>query len=381
MRIGVLGDIMPSGVLNNQKIYVSKGLKNYLDCFDVRVATLESAIGDSPCLDYDKYLDKGEVCVWSQPLNLSKLLDLKINIVSLANNHVGDLGKSGLIALISKLDDLGIKHCGAGLNIEEAEQPVVIEKNKKTYAFIAICQNNKAFLGSVKYADKNDWGVLEFDKDKTLKLIISLKTKFDYVFVIAHWGLEFMWLPDEMIYLNSKILIDAGADAIIGGHPHQIQPNIIYDDKPIYFSLGNFMFPEIYVDENSNVFYPEKTEELELPTFNRFPVNKSFSMKYYWTSLGRKSMIADILVSKNKLESSYKLIKYNKSKLSLLNCDLFVNFKLFVFTFVCSKMNCNNFKKINTNISILRYLYFYKIKSIYNRKYRFFRYVKELDLK
>lgn len=375
MRIGVLGDVMPSGVLYKEYLQVSNSLKNHLNSFDVRIATLECAIGEFLDEKIEKYKDNKEVCVWAQSETLHVLKDLNVNIVSLANNHIGDLGRDGLINTMNLLDKLSIKYCGAGLNIEEASKPVIIEQQDKTYVFIAICQENQAFLGSVKYAKNDDWGVLGYD-DNIPNYITSLKNNYDYVFVIVHWGVEFKWIPEEIVCDYAKQMIDAGADGIIGGHPHQIQPLLFYKNRPIYYSLGNFLFPEIYVDNNCNVWYPSKKESLELPYFNRFPIGRNFAMRYYWTSLGRKSIIADITVVDNKIRSSYILVKLINNCLVLNGYDYILKCKIACVTFMCRKMNAAQLSLLNYYISICKYLYFYKFKAIFDGRYRFFKFIK-----
>lgn len=378
MKIGVLGDIMPSGVLVGENLILSSSLKEYLGKFDVRIGTLECAVGSTSNVNVGKYKDNKEVCVWVQPESLIRLRDLNVNIVSLANNHIGDLGKEGLIKSMELLDELSIKYCGAGLNEQEASKPVVLEYDGKKFAFIAVCQKNKAFLGSVQYADNNNWGVFGYD-DKVVSYIKTLKKEYDHVFVIAHWGVEFKWLPDEVVCEYAKAMIDAGADGIIGGHPHQIQPLLTYKERPIYYSLGNFLFPEMYIDDYCNVFYPSKKEGDKLPRFERFPIGRNFSMKYYWTSMGRKSMIADISINDGRVRATYSLTKLNKFHLSLNRSDFLLRGKIVVCGILYQNLNKKLIKKLNRSVSILKFLYFYKIKALFNSKYRFYKYVKKIN--
>lgn len=365
---------MPSGVLQGERLSISSSLKEHLDKFDIRIGTLECAVGKALNENVEKYKDNKEVCVWVQPDSLLTLKELKVDVVSLANNHVGDLGKEGLIESMKVLDELSIKYCGAGLNKKEAARPVVFEQDEETYAFIAVCQKNKASLGSVQYADSENWGVFGYD-DEVASYIKFLKEEYDYVFVITHWGVEFKWIPEEIVCAYAKVMIDAGADGIIGGHPHQIQPLIIYKNKPIYYSLGNFLFPEIFVDDNCNVFYPSKKVGNELPSFERFPIGRKFSMKYYWTPMGRKSMIANISINDSKIRATYSLAQLNNLRLIQNESDIILRIKIIVFNILYRNLSREFARKLNKCISILKSWYFYKIKSLFNSKYRFYKYV------
>lgn len=375
MRFCVLGDIMPGGISTGQEVVKTKVAHDYLNNFDIRIATLESAIGNKPDYNEHKVGYGGQVCVWSHDDDLVKLKELNINVVSLANNHVGDLGEDGLKRLLVQLDQLGISYIGAGENIEKASRPFIYKEYNATYAFIAVCQESIDKLGYVDYATDNSWGVYKYD-ERCLAHIKTLKKKYDYVFVIIHWGLEHRWLPEREIVRYAKEMIDAGADGIIGGHPHHIQPRTLYKGKFIYYSLGNFFFPEIYVNDQSNVFYPSELEKNSLPTFNRFPIRRNFSMKYYWSYYGRLGMIADINIEDDKVCSEYKL--------SLLKNDTIYishSIKIRIYLSLLERIikTEKNISIVNKILSKIEYIYFYRIKSIFNKKYQFYRYIKTLE--
>ena len=375
MRFCVLGDIMPGGVYTGSQIIKSKGLQNYINNFDLRIATLESAIGSYPNYNKEKCEYGGQVCVWSHDSDLNKLKDLNINVVSLANNHTGDFGEEGLKHLLIKLDELGVSYIGAGENIEKASKPFVYREKDTTYAFIAVCQDSIDKLGYIDYATDNSWGVYKYD-ESCLTHIKTLKKEYDYVFVIVHWGLEHRWLPEKEVVEFSKEMIDAGADGIIGDHPHHIQPRTLYKGKFIYYSLGNFFFPEIYVNDQSNVFYPSEHEKSSLPTFNRFPIKRNFSMKYYWSYYGRLGMIADISIENGKVCSEYKLSLLNNDTIHISH-----NIKIRIYLRLLEKIikKEKNIPIVNKILAKIEYIYFYKIKSIFNKKYQFYQYIKTLE--
>ncbi|MEI6296890.1 MAG: CapA family protein [bacterium] len=168
--------------------------------------------------------------------NLTNIFSLnRITLVNIANNHICDYGTQGLLDTIDNLDKFGIEHIGAGKNLEEARQPVVkIIKGMKIF-----------FLGYGNYspAGENSPGVAYRNKKDVIEDIKNAKRNgADIIIVNFHWGVERATEPTKSDVSLAKTAIDNGADVIIGHHPHVIQPIKAYRGKPIFYSLGNFIF-------------------------------------------------------------------------------------------------------------------------------------------
>jgi len=173
---------------------------------------------------------------------LSGLVENKFKILNLANNHALDQGVKGLASTINYLDEAQIKHIGAGLNQTDAWAPAVIEQNG-----MKIC-----FLGAA-YSSINDGGkttndyVARVDDIKNLKLKIeNSKSLCDFVVISMHAGAEYTHTPNQIQIDFAHTAIDAGADMVIGHHPHWIQTIEKYNDKYIFYSLGNFIFDQMW---------------------------------------------------------------------------------------------------------------------------------------
>ncbi len=137
IRIAAVGDIMPVGILSGLNTgYVTQEVLEALQDADIRVGTLETAIGDKPGFNEEKMKRKGDV-IYAKDEDLNKLKQLDFDIVSLANNHYFDLGLDGARHAIQLLDELGIKHIGAGNNIKEASAPAIEIVDNKKIAFLA----------------------------------------------------------------------------------------------------------------------------------------------------------------------------------------------------------------------------------------------------
>lgn len=176
----------------------------------------------------------------SRPEALPVFKEAGFDIVNLANNHILDYGADGLLDTLKALDKQEILHAGAGKNLEEAYRPVIVEKNGMKIAFLGF--SHKVPDNSWK-AGVNQPGTTQlYDPSLAVKTIKQTKEQADLVVVMAHWGEEKAERPLEDHRKMAHSFIDAGADLIIGTHPHVLQGLEIYQGKWIAYSLGNFLF-------------------------------------------------------------------------------------------------------------------------------------------
>lgn len=174
------------------------------------------------------------------PSRVNLLQEMGIDMVTLANNHSLDFGTDALLDTCKTLDEAGIRYVGAGENMARARQLETVEMKGKTIGF----------LGSSRVIPVYDWtageqkpGVaITYDPGMLLKDIAAAKQVCDYVVVYVHWGKEKAVTPEEYQQTMGRQYIDAGADLVIGSHPHVIQGIEYYQGKPIVYSLGNFVF-------------------------------------------------------------------------------------------------------------------------------------------
>lgn len=170
------------------------------------------------------------------------LENLGVDLASLGNNHVYDYGEEGLLSTIHLLEAQGIPYVGAGKNLQEAEKSVSYVLNGKKIAIIAATEieRTKTFT---KEATEQSAGVLKMlNPDKFIRVIEQAAQTNDYVIAIAHWGTEGKIFFEEEEIRYAQQLVDAGASAVIGGHPHRLQGVSFLGDSPIAYSLGNFWF-------------------------------------------------------------------------------------------------------------------------------------------
>ncbi|TLS39043.1 CapA family protein [Pseudalkalibacillus caeni] len=173
---------------------------------------------------------------------LTGLTNAGFDMVTLANNHTMDYGEQGLIDTLKNLNDKKIPYIGAGLNEEEAFSSKTVEIKGRKIGFIGFSR----VLPDVSwYAGKEKPGIASgYQLDRMVEIVKEAKEEADCLFVYIHWGKERHSIPEQYQLEYAKALVDAGADGIIGSHPHVLQGFQFYKNKPIAYSLGNFLFPD-----------------------------------------------------------------------------------------------------------------------------------------
>ena len=151
------------------------------------------------------------------------LTNNNIGVVNIANNHILDYGTQGYDKTIEILKDCGIATCGV-------KEPIIIDTKESRIAFFSYYE----------YGDNNH--ICRLSINRISEDIKRVRSHTDYIFVMLHWGYEYVNLPtSNQRYLANRI-IDAGADCIIGHHPHVVQAIETINGKPVFYSLGNFQF-------------------------------------------------------------------------------------------------------------------------------------------
>lgn len=179
----------------------------------------------------------------SRPENVRILNELGVDLVSLANNHASDFGEVSLLDSLKTLKQAGIAYVGAGENFADASHPVYYIVNDIKIAIVAATQVEQLPVPDTKPAGETTPGVLRcYHDDRIYDVLAEAKANSDFVVFFVHWGsestTELHWAQTDF----APKYIDAGADVIIGAHPHVLQEIDIVNGKPVAYSLGNFWF-------------------------------------------------------------------------------------------------------------------------------------------
>lgn len=181
----------------------------------------------------------GKSYTFNAPLQaIDKLVAAGFDIVSLANNHTVDYGRAALVDEMNRLTAAGIAYTGAGKTVSEAFAPRYVMVGETKIAFVAY---NDAETG-YSNVQTNAAGSAFLDQTLVKQAIRTAQENADVVVAFPHWGVEHQRQANSRQMAWAKTFIDAGADLVVGAHPHVRQNIEEYNGKKIYYSLGNFVF-------------------------------------------------------------------------------------------------------------------------------------------
>lgn len=219
----------------------------------------------------------------ADPKRVDILKQMGVDIVSLANNHALDYGPDALQDTFDTLDKAKIDYVGAGENINRAKAPIYRSVGGRKIAFLAA--SRVIFTGSW-YATDNKLGMVgTYDPAMIIASIKEANANSDFVVIFVHWGVERNNYPEAYQRQMARQYIDAGADVVIGCHPHVMQGVEYYKGKPIAYSLGNYWFNsstkqsgmvKLYLDPNNTI------------KFQLLPVMNKNTKTYLLTDPGEK---------------------------------------------------------------------------------------------
>jgi poly-gamma-glutamate capsule biosynthesis protein CapA/YwtB (metallophosphatase superfamily) len=159
-----------------------------------------------------------------------------VNVVTLANNHLMDCGRAGVLETLEALASAGVAAVGAAENEEAAHRPVILQAGRWRVGLLGYYWNRRT-------AATNEFPGSAMDTPERLRAdIAALRKQVDRVVVEFHWGVPYEREPRLEDREKSRFAVDCGADAVVGHHPHVIQPLEVYRGCPIFYSVGNFTF-------------------------------------------------------------------------------------------------------------------------------------------
>ena len=261
MSIIIGADIVP--VSSNIELFekaqidelIGEELFNILKKADYRIFNLEVPLTDelAPIRKYGPLLA-------ASCKSAAGMQKMGINLFTLANNHIMDQGIQGLQSTLQILDNRGISHVGAGMNLYEAMEGFYAIINGKRFGIYACAEHEFSIAG------EKQPGANPFDPLESLDHVEKIKSLCDYVIVLYHGGKEQYRYPSPNLQKTCRKLIDKGADLVICQHSHCIGCQEVYNQKTIVYGQGNFHFAKrnnefwntgllIQIDDKENVSY------------------------------------------------------------------------------------------------------------------------------
>jgi poly-gamma-glutamate synthesis protein (capsule biosynthesis protein) len=205
---------------------------SFLRGFDLTVGNLECVVSTLGSPEPKQFTFE------ANPIGFQRLVDAGFRVVSVANNHSGDYGKAAFADMLQNLSQYAITPIGGGMTYAEAHSPIFRVVRGTTIGFLAYCEIGPDYFAATTTVPGHAW----LEPNAMRADIAAARPMCDFLIVFTHWGIEYTTVETSHQQDMAHLAIDAGADLVVGCHPHVIQPNEIYRGKPIVYSLGNFVF-------------------------------------------------------------------------------------------------------------------------------------------
>ena len=249
MKLLFMGDINFSDInglsLDKSKNILSE-VQPYLEDVDFIIPNLACPLAVKERYAPIKKSGPNLIC---SPENICFLKALNTDVVTLANNHIGDFGEGAIIDTIDLLENNNILYVGVGKNTEDAYKACRIKKHGISISVLSVCENEFGM------ATESNYGSAGYNPKILLRRIKEEKDISDYVIIVFHGGNEFNPLPSPDTVERYRFICDMGADAVIATHTHCPQGCEIYNGKPIVYSMGNYFFKKSSKAKNDSWYY------------------------------------------------------------------------------------------------------------------------------
>ena len=225
-------------------------VREYLSGADLTLANFENPVIRDAVYHPDATTFTGD-------LRLMPVLDQAgLDGVTLGNNHILDAGTTGLNETMRHLDDAGIAHAGAGMDLAEARKPMVFDLGGTKVGVLSYLDVPSY---SWAWATETAPGTAPLLQNVMEEDIKRLRPRVDLILVMPHWGKEYIATPEPQQVDLAHAALDAGADLVIGGHAHWPKGFEVYKGKPIFYGVGNFLLDQSWSEETSTGIFAEIT--------------------------------------------------------------------------------------------------------------------------
>lgn len=280
VKVMFVGDLMLDRY--NRQLLEKNGLGWFLkevggivESNDFNVANLEGVISDN-----GSFYESGDL--WDESIlrftfdpekSLGLLEKNNFNLVNLGNNHTDDFDADGLGQTLANLDGSNVGYFGdvSGKDINSR----IFEKNGMEIGFVSYNEFGGETVSQV------------------IKRVEDFRNKVDFLVVYTHWGKEYELTENESQKQKAHAFIDAGADVVIGSHPHVVQPIEIYKNKAIFYSLGNFIFDQYFSEDTKNMLALAMTVSEKDISFRLIPLYLQPNGQLVLADEGKKNLLLE----------------------------------------------------------------------------------------
>lgn len=238
-KIFISGDFCPqsqmSAAIKSGKHLFDDSILNIIKNTDYSIINMECPVEP----EHPSKILKDGPLLHTNGDSIKYLKSIGFDCLSLANNHLRDMGDNGVLATIQECKNNNLDFCGAGKNISEAEQILFKDINGIKIGIISVCENESSI------AEKDRAGAAPIDPIDVSKRIRIAKEKADYVIVICHGGHEQYQLPSPRMQKWYRFFCEEGASFVINHHQHCYSGHEQWENGHIFYGLGNFCFETI----------------------------------------------------------------------------------------------------------------------------------------
>jgi len=250
--------------------YLYDEVREIISRADLAIGTLNATISDYPphtgCVPTYVLVGGSE--------NADALARAGFDMMSVATNHIKNCGLSncGDRAFFDTLENLrrvGIAPVGAGENLQEAMEPLVVEMNGVRFGFVSLGQ-----LEPLAFATEEKSGIAVLNEDNLRSAIQAAKQVSDVVVVLPHWGPEDVPVPNWSQRNLAQLAVDTGADLVVGNHTHVVQAIKEIDGVMVFYGLGNFVFDQNWaLDHQQGVILLVTFQGTEMVDYQLIPTH------------------------------------------------------------------------------------------------------------
>lgn len=207
--------------------------------------------------------------------NADAMAGAGFDVMSVATNHIKDCGittcgNRAFFDTMGNLDRVGIQRVGAGENLAEALQPLVVEVNGVRFGFVSMGDSRQ---GDWTFASEESPGIALLNEENMRQALAAAREVSDVVIALPHWGPEDVSVPNGIQQRQARYIVDAGADLVVGNHTHVVQGIQEIDGITVFYGLGNFVFDQSMRDHQQGVILQVRFSGSEFVGYELIPTH------------------------------------------------------------------------------------------------------------
>lgn len=295
------GDVCPSG---NIQTAFTKGESEIIlnDLYPIFNNANYSVINlECPLIKESSPIEKDGPVLGANINCINGLRAMGVNAVNLSNNHILDHGEKGLKSTINACEEYGVEYFGAGKNLKSAKKPLIKTINNKQIGFIGIAENEFSI------ASNTTWGANPVDVIEIVRTLREYRNKIDHLIILVHGGKEHYQYPTPELQKLCRFLVEEGADVVVCQHSHCAGTYEYYQNKPIVYGQGNFIFENLKRKShlwNQGFLVSLDFNDIISVKFTPFEQSKGFIGAKRMNMIDETKFLEDLEIRSKKISSS-----------------------------------------------------------------------------